>query len=110
MLLIITISTFICISLVLMGIYWLVVRPQSAATERLKKLGQRSTPAAAISLAAEGDGAVADLAGRVLTPIDRLVPRSASEVKKLQKQLQQAGIRSNDAPMIFRGLHLCSMI
>lgn len=93
-----------------MGIYWLVVRPQSAATERLKKLGQRSTPAAAISLAAEGDGAVADLAGRVLTPLDRLVPRSASEVKKLQKQLQQAGIRSNDAPMIFRGLHLCSMI
>ena len=78
-----------------MGIYWLVVRPQSAATERLKKLGQRSTPAAAISLAAEGDGAVADLAGRVLTPIDRLVPRSASEVKKLNGWLQTGWSRTS---------------
>jgi len=89
-----------------MGIYWLVVRPQSAATARLKKLGERSsTSAAAVSLSADGEG----LAGRVLTPIDKLVPVSAAEAKKLQKQLMQAGIRSNDAPMVFRGLHLCSM-
>ena len=45
MLFIITISTFVCISLVMMGIYWLFARPQSAATERLKRLGQRTAPA-----------------------------------------------------------------
>ena len=38
MLLIIAISTFVCISLGLLGVYWLVYRPQSAATERLRKL------------------------------------------------------------------------
>src|SRR3954454_11657957 len=106
MLLLIALSTFICISLVLMGIYWLVVRPRSAATARLKKLGDRSSASAmAVSITSDGDG----LAGRVLTPIDKLVPVSAAEAKKLQKQLMQAGIRSHDAPMIFRGLHLCSM-
>ena len=41
MLLLITISTFISISLGMMGVYWLLYRPQSAATERLKQLGTR---------------------------------------------------------------------
>jgi tight adherence protein C len=110
MLILITISTFVCISLVMMGIYWLLVRPQSAATERLKKLGQRSEATVAVSLSPDAERPVADLAGRVLTPLDRLVPRSAADVQKLQKQLMQAGFRSNDAPMIFRGLHLCAMV
>ncbi len=38
MLLIIVISTFICITLGMVGVYWLFMRPQSASTERLKKL------------------------------------------------------------------------
>ena len=42
MLLIITICTFVCISLGVMGLYWLVYRPQSAATERLRRLGEGS--------------------------------------------------------------------
>ena len=74
MLFIITISTFVCISLVMMGIYWLFARPQSAATERLKRLGQRTAPAVSVSLSSDGERPVADLAGRVLTPLDRLVP------------------------------------
>jgi len=110
MLILITLSTFICISLVMMGIYWLLVRPQSAATERLKKLGQRSEATVSVSLSPDAERPVADLAGRVLTPLDRLVPRSAADVQKLQKQLMQAGFRSNDAPMIFRGLHLLAMV
>ncbi len=40
MLLIIAISTFVCISLGMMGVYWLLYRPQSAATERLRRLGR----------------------------------------------------------------------
>ena len=109
MLLIIALSTFVCISLVMMGIYWLLVRPQSAATERLKKMGERSSAAISVSLSPDVDRPVAGLAGRVLTPLDRLVPRSAADVKKLHKQLMQAGFRSNDAPIVFRGLHVCAM-
>ena len=109
MLLIIALSTFVCISLVMMGIYWLLVRPQSAATERLKRLGQRSSAAVSVSLSPDVDRPVAGLAGRVLTPLDRIVPRSAAEVQKLHKQLMQAGFRSNDAPIVFRGLHVCAM-
>ncbi len=48
MLLIITISTFVCISLGMMGVYWLFYRPQSAATERLKRLGERTASAAGV--------------------------------------------------------------
>ena len=110
MLILITVSTFVCISLVMMGIYWLLVRPQSAATERLKKLGQRSEATVSVSLSPDAERPVADLAGKVLTPLDRLVPRSAADVQKLQKQLMQAGFRSNDALLIFRGLHLCAMV
>ena len=39
MLIIIAISTFVCISLGMLGVYWLLYRPQSAATERLRRLG-----------------------------------------------------------------------
>ena len=42
MLLLIAILTFVCITLGMMGVYWLVYRPQSAATERLKRLGGRA--------------------------------------------------------------------
>ena len=38
MLLIIAISTFVCISLGMLGVYWLLYKPQSAATERLRKM------------------------------------------------------------------------
>src|SRR5882672_7083505 len=110
MLLIIALSTFVCISLVMMGAYWLLVRPQSAATERLKKLGDRNVDPAMVSLSMGSDRPGADLAGRIATPLNRLVPPSAAEVRKLQKQLMQAGFRSPAAPFIFRALHLCSMV
>jgi tight adherence protein C len=110
MLLIVGLSTFICISLVMMGIYWLLARPQSAATERLKKLGEKNSSPAAVSLVSDGERPVAEFAERVASPINRLVPASAAEVKKLQRQLMQAGYRSNDAPIIYRAIHLSTMI
>src|SRR4030095_5684697 len=39
MILIIAISLFFCISLGMLGVYWLLNRPQSAATERMRRLG-----------------------------------------------------------------------
>jgi tight adherence protein C len=108
MLLVITISTFICITFGVMAIYWLLHRPESAATERLRKLGQASTAGSA-SLAVE-ERPVAEIAEKFAAPINKLLPVSASEARKLQKQLMQAGYRSPDAPMIFRAMHLSAMI
>ncbi|HZE68488.1 MAG TPA: type II secretion system F family protein [Pyrinomonadaceae bacterium] len=107
MLLLIGISTFVCISLAMMGAYWLLNRPQSAATERLKRLGQShsSTATAPISIVEEhssGD----KIAERLATPLNRLLPPSAAEARKLQKQLMHAGFRSQNAPIIYRAIQL----
>jgi tight adherence protein C len=109
MLLIITISTFVCISLGLLGIYWLVYRPQSAATERLKKLGERMPSATSGSLSITDDGSAADLAQRLAEPLSRLLPPSAAEAKKLQKLLMQAGFRSPGAAITYRGIQILTL-
>lgn len=110
MLILIALSTFVCISLVLMGLYWLVVRPQSAATERLKRLSEASSSAVPTSFSITGQQrASTELAERLATPLSRLLPPSASEVKKLQKKLMHAGFRSPSAPVIYRALQLFSM-
>lgn len=108
MLLIIAISTFVFISLGLMGAYWLLNKPQSAATERLRRLGEKSPSMATGSISIVEDRS-SELAERLASPLSRLLPPSASEVKKLQKQLMQAGIRSSSGPILFRALHLLSM-
>lgn len=109
MLLIIAISTFVCITLGMVGVYWLFMRPQSAATERLRKLGGTgsNSPAVSISLS---DGNTGDkLADRIAEPINRWVPASAAEVQKLQKRLMQAGFRSNRAPLLYRAVQVLTM-
>lgn len=111
MLLIIAISTFICISLGMLGVYWLLYRPQSAATERLRKLAGRG------GIAAEGgqplvmpdESQAADIAQRLAAPINKLLPPSATEARKLQKQLMHAGFRSKEAPIVYRAIQLASM-
>lgn len=109
MLLLITISTFICISLIMMGAYWLFYRPQSAATERLKRLGERAPSPGGSSGSLIEERPASELAERLASPLSRLVPPSAAEAKKLQKQLMQAGIRSSSAPMTYRAIQLISM-
>ena len=110
MILLIAISTFVCISLGLLGVYWLLYKPQSAATERLRKLSGRDGGAqAAPSLSIPDDRPATELAQRLATPLNKLLPPSATEAKKLQKQLMHAGFRSADAPIIYRGMQLVSM-
>jgi len=46
MILIIAISTFVCISLGMLGVYWLLYKPQSAATERLRRMGGKEVSVA----------------------------------------------------------------
>lgn len=104
MLLIITISTFVCITFGVMALYWLVYRPQSAATERLKRLGEASATMATAT-AINDERPVAEIAER----INRLVPVSAAEAHKLQKLLMYAGFRGPNAPIIYRAIQLTSM-
>ncbi|HEU5459724.1 MAG TPA: type II secretion system F family protein [Pyrinomonadaceae bacterium] len=111
MLLIIAISTFVCISLGMLGVYWLVYRPQSAATERLRKLAGKGGLVVedAQPLVMPDESAAADIARRLATPINKLVPASATEAKKLQKQLMHAGFRAKEAPIIYRAIQVASM-
>jgi tight adherence protein C len=110
MLLIIFISTFICITLGLMGVYWLLNRPQSAATERLRRLGAKGgTAQASISVTMPDNQPATDIAERLASPLNRMLPASATEARKLQKQLMHAGFRSHSAPVIYRGIQLVSM-
>ena len=108
MMLIITISTFVCITFGVMAIYWLVYRPQSAATERLKRLGQTGTNASAVTL--QDDRPVTELAERIAAPISRLLPVSAAEARKVQKLLMTAGFRGPNATIIYRAIQLGSLV
>lgn len=109
MLLLITISTFVCITLGLMGVYWLLYKPQSAATERLKRLGDRSTGTATATVSLDDNRQGTDLAERLASPLNRLLPVSAAEAQKLQKKLMQAGFRSQGAPSVYRAVQLATM-
>jgi tight adherence protein C len=104
--LIISISTFICIAGAVMAIYWLLFRPASATAVRLRELGDQNAGGAVIL----DDSPVVKIAERIAEPINRLVPASAGDAKKLEKQLMQAGFRSAHATSIYRALQLLSML
>ena len=105
--LIISISTFICIALVVMAIYWLMFRPVSATATRLRQLDDGQPAIGAHSI--EPDGVVS-LAERIAEPISRLVPPSAANAHKLQKQLMRAGFRSVNATAVYRASQLMLML
>ena len=108
--LIITISIFVCVTLGVMGLYWLMFRPTSAATERLKHLGGVSGGNGMPSSLEAEESAVGALAERMASPLQRLAPPSAAEARKVQKELMNAGFRSESGPVIYRGLQLFSLV
>jgi tight adherence protein C len=108
--LIITISIFVCVTLGVMGLYWLMFRPTSAATERLKNLGGGNAGAVASGSVVAEDSAATALAERMASPLRRLAPPSAAEARKVQKELMNAGFRSESGPVIYRGLQLFSLV
>lgn len=115
MILVITISIFVCVTLGVMGVYWLMFRPPSAATERLKQMGESGGGLAAtggtVSLSPTADeSGVGALAERMVAPLSRFAPPSAAEAHKLQKKLMQAGHRGPSAPVVFRAFHMTSMV
>lgn len=102
----ISISTFICIAFAVMAIYWLMFRPASATATRLRELDDQGGAATVIL----DDSPVVKFAERIAEPINRLVPPSAADAKKLQLKLMQAGFRSPQAPAIYRASQLVSML
>jgi tight adherence protein C len=103
--LIISISTFVCIAFGVMAVYYLMFRPASATAVRLAELDDQGGAATLVD-----DNPVVKLAERIAEPINRLVPPSAADAKKLQKKLMQAGYRSVHATSIYRALQLFSMV
>jgi len=94
----------------MVGVYWLFMRPQSAATERLRRLGQTSgTASGGTTVSLADDNAGEKFTERIAEPINRLLPVSATEAEKLQKKLMHAGFRSRNAPLIYRSIQLLSM-
>lgn len=105
--LIISISTFICIAFAVMAIYWLMFRPLSATADRLRQLDDVRAPTGAQSIE---PNTMETLAERLAEPINRLVPTSAANASKLQKQLMQAGYRSPSASSVYRVTQLLLML
>jgi tight adherence protein C len=90
----------------------LLYRPQSAATERLRRLGgsnEGSITQSAQSVVIPEDSPATELAQRLAQPLNKLLPPSATEAKKLQKKLMHAGFRSAESPIIYRAIQLASM-
>jgi tight adherence protein C len=50
-----------------------------------------------------------DIAQKIAQPLNKLLPPSATEAKKLQRQLMHAGFRSPEAPIIYRAIQVSSM-
>ncbi|HET6980271.1 MAG TPA: type II secretion system F family protein [Pyrinomonadaceae bacterium] len=110
MILLIGLSTFVCISLGMLGVYWLLYKPQSAATERLRRMnGPKAATANGQAVIMPDDRPATEIAQRLAEPLNKLLPPSATEAKKLQKQLMHAGYRAAEAPIIYRALQLTSM-
>ena len=100
MMIFIVLLTFTSLALAVMSIYWLFVRPTSTVAARLDVVDP--------SLAAVENNPLTTMSHAV-TPINKIVPISAVEAAKLEKQLMHAGYASPDAAMTFRAIQLLSV-
>ena len=102
LLLVIIILTFSCIALAVMSAYFILSRQASVVDARLETMDP--------SVVLVENNPVTTMAERVAEPLNRMVPISAVEAAKLQKQLLQAGYRSQEAAMAFRAIQLTLMV
>jgi tight adherence protein C len=107
--LIITVSIFVFVTLAVTGLYWIMFRPPSAATERLRRMGDAGGAGGVAPSALPDESPVEAFAGRMAAPFQKLAPPSAAEARKLQKQLMNAGIRSESGPAVYRAIQLVSL-
>src|SRR5437899_6282482 len=102
MLILIVLLVFSCLALAVMSVYLLFARPAGAVNARLESMDP--------SLALVENNPLTVMAERVADPINRIVPISAVEAAKLQKQLLQAGYRSPEATTAFRAIQITLIV
>jgi tight adherence protein C len=102
MMLLIILLTFGCIALAVMSLYWSMVRPTSVVNAQLESADP--------SLGLIENSPLTTMTTRAAQPINRIVPISAVEAAKLEKQLLHAGYASPDAAMAFRASQLLLMV
>src|SRR5215510_3651683 len=102
MLLLIAILTFTGLGLAVMSLYWFFARPASTMNARLESIDP--------SLAFVENNPITVMTGRVAEPLNRIIPISAVEALKLQKQLLQAGYRSPEAATAFRAVQITLLV
>ncbi len=98
MLILIVLLVFSCLALAVMSLYWIFARPAGTVNTRLESMDP--------TLALVENNPLTLMAERVAEPINRIVPISAVDAAKLQKQLLQAGYRSHDAATAFRAIQI----
>lgn len=99
MLILIVVLTFASLTLGVMSLYWLFGRTTTTMEARLDLVDPtlvsiENSPLTSMSRAAE--------------PINKIIPISAVEAAKLQKQLLHAGFSSPDAAVAYRAIQLLS--
>jgi tight adherence protein C len=102
MIVLIVVLTFGCLALAVMSLYWIFARPANVVSARLETMDP--------SLILVQNNPVTTMAASVVEPLNRMVPISAIEAVKLQKQLLQAGYRSPDAATAFRAIQITLMV
>ena len=102
MLALIVVLVFTCLALGVMSLYWVFAKPANSVNARLESMDP--------SLTLVENNPLTVMAQSVADPINRIVPISATEAAKLQKQLLQAGYRSPDAAMAFRAVQIVMLI
>ena len=102
MLLLIAILTFTGLSLAVMSLYWFFARPASTMNAQLERIDP--------SLALVENNPLTVMSERVAAPLNRIVPISAVEALKLQKQMLQAGYRSPEAATAFRAIQITLLV
>lgn len=102
MIIIIVLLTFTGMALAVMSVYWMFSRPTDLVTTRLEGIDP--------SLTFVENNPISMMAERVAEPLNRIVPISAVEAAKLQKQLLQAGYRSPDAAMVYRAIQITLLV
>ena len=102
MLALIVILVFGSVALAVLSLYWIFARPANTVNTRLETMDP--------SLALVENNPLTVMAERVADPINRIIPISAVEAAKIQKQLMQAGYRAPEAATAFRAIQITMVI
>jgi tight adherence protein C len=85
-----------------MSLYWTLVRPGNVVNAQLESADP--------SLALIENNPLTTMTTRAAEPLNRMVPISAVEAAKLQKQLLHAGFPSPDAAMAYRAIQILLIV